>query len=114
MQLDMRNRGVAFGSTTTRWGSWRLRVRPQPLPLRPSVEGESVAAVVEVHHEATPEGHFPSDGFGESELQPPLADVPLIVEDLLLRAKRLADAGAPTEGIEKILERVAALREGRG
>lgn len=44
----------------------------------------------------------------------PLSDVPLIVEDLLLQAKRLADAGASTEAIEKILEHVAALREGRG
>ena len=41
-------------------------------------------------------------------------DVPLIVEDLLLQAKRLADAGASTEAIEKILEHVVALREGRG
>ena len=44
----------------------------------------------------------------------PLRDVPLIVEDLLIQAKRLADAGAPTEVIEEILDQVAALREGRG
>lgn len=48
-----------------------------------------------------------------SDPELPLPDVPLIVEDLLLQAKRLADAGAPTEGIENILEHVAALREGR-
>ena len=44
----------------------------------------------------------------------PLPDVPLIVEDLLIRAKQLADAGAATEAIEEILDHVAALREGRG
>lgn len=49
-----------------------------------------------------------------SEPELPLPDVPLIVEDLLLQAKRLADAGASTEAIEKILEHVAALRESRG
>lgn len=43
----------------------------------------------------------------------PLPDMPLIVEDLLVRAKRLADAGAPTEAIDEILDHVAALREGR-
>lgn len=44
---------------------------------------------------------------------PPLPDVPLVVEDLLVQAKRLADAGGPTEVIERILDHVAALREGR-
>ena len=43
----------------------------------------------------------------------PLPDVPLIVEDLLVRAKQLADAGARREAIEEILDHVAALREGR-
>lgn len=52
-----------------------------------------------------------SSAVSEPNLQPP--DEPLIVEDLLLQAKRLADAGATIECIEKILERVAALREGR-
>jgi hypothetical protein len=48
-----------------------------------------------------------------TEPELPLPDVPLIVEDLLLEAKRLAEAGAPTEVIEAILDHVAALREGR-
>lgn len=43
----------------------------------------------------------------------PLADVPLIVEDLLMRARQLADSGAPTEAVVEILDHVAALREGR-
>lgn len=46
--------------------------------------------------------------------EPCLRDVPLVVEDLLIQAKRLVDAGAPTDVIEEILEHVAALREGRG
>lgn len=44
----------------------------------------------------------------------PLPDVPLIVEDLLICAQQLAGSGAPTEAMEKILDHVAALREGRG
>lgn len=43
-----------------------------------------------------------------------LADVPLIVEDALGQARRLADSGAPTEAVKAILDLVAALREGRG
>ena len=43
----------------------------------------------------------------------PLPDVPLIFEDLLLQADRLADAGADSEAIEEFLDQVAALREGR-
>lgn len=48
-----------------------------------------------------------------TEPELPLPDVPLIVEDLLIEARRLAEAGAPTEVIEEILDQVAALREGR-
>ncbi|MBK8459302.1 MAG: hypothetical protein IPL43_03050 [Micropruina sp.] len=43
-----------------------------------------------------------------------LADVPLIVEDVLCQARRLADSGAPTEVIKAVLDHVADLREGRG
>jgi len=39
--------------------------------------------------------------------------LPLILEELLMRAKWLADSGAPTEAIDEILDHVAALREGR-
>lgn len=49
-----------------------------------------------------------------TESVPPLRDVPLIVEGLLLEAKQLADSGAPTEAVKAILDHVAALREGRG
>lgn len=42
-----------------------------------------------------------------------LADVPLIVEDLLGQARRLADSGAPTEAVKAVLDHAAALREGR-
>ena len=44
----------------------------------------------------------------------PLADTPLIIEDLLVRAKQMADADAGREAIDEILDHVAALREGRG
>ena len=44
----------------------------------------------------------------------PLPDVPLIIEDLLVFAKQLADAGATREAIDEILDHVAALQEGRG
>lgn len=43
----------------------------------------------------------------------PLPDVPLIVEDLLVEAKRLAAADGPTSVVAEILDHVAALREGR-
>ncbi len=43
----------------------------------------------------------------------PHPDMPLIVGDMLARAKRLADAGARTEAIAEILDHLAALREGR-
>ncbi|BEH01697.1 hypothetical protein brsh051_09780 [Brooklawnia propionicigenes] len=42
----------------------------------------------------------------------PLPDVPLIIDDLLVRAKQLADAGVRREAIEEILDQVAALRDG--
>ena len=43
----------------------------------------------------------------------PLPDVPLMIEDLLVRAKQLADAGAHREAIDEILDQVADLRDGR-
>lgn len=43
----------------------------------------------------------------------PLPDVPLIIEDLLVRAMQLADAGAHGKAIDEILDQVAALRDGR-
>lgn len=55
-----------------------------------------------------------SDSCPVSEPELLLPDIPLIVEDFLVRAKQLADSGAPTEAIEAILDHVAALREGRG
>lgn len=42
----------------------------------------------------------------------PLPDVPLIAEELLLQARRLAFSGAPGAALEAILDQVAALREG--
>lgn len=48
-----------------------------------------------------------------TESDVPLRDIPLIVEDLLMRARQLLDSGAPTEAVEAILDHVAALRAGR-
>ncbi|BEH02286.1 hypothetical protein brsh051_15670 [Brooklawnia propionicigenes] len=48
------------------------------------------------------------------EPEPSFADAPLIIEDLLLQARQLADSGAPTEAVRAILDHVAALLEGRG
>lgn len=53
-------------------------------------------------------------GYTVSELDLSLPDAPLIVEDLLVKAKWLAASGAPSESIEVILDHVAALRERRG
>lgn len=47
----------------------------------------------------------------EPELR--LPDVPLIVEDLLVRGKQLADSGGSVEVIKAILDNVADLRDGR-
>ena len=44
----------------------------------------------------------------------PLPAVPLIIEDLLLQARQLADTDAPREAIDEILARVDALRDIRG
>lgn len=48
-----------------------------------------------------------------NEAEAHLQDVPLIVEDILGQARRLADSGAPTEAVKALLDHVADLREGR-
>lgn len=45
-----------------------------------------------------------------TDLTLPLLDVPLTVEDLLIRAKALAGAAAAPEAIEEILHQVAVPR----
>ncbi|HBX80613.1 MAG TPA: hypothetical protein DEG88_02000 [Propionibacteriaceae bacterium] len=113
MQREIRRRGRAFGPTTPRFGSARRRVVPQPLSQGVCGEGESVAAIVEVHQEAKPVDDFPSGDFGVSEHERLHHDVPLMVEGLLLQAGMMVDSGAPTKAVEAILDHVAALREGR-
>lgn len=66
------------------------------------------------HHLFTGDGLWLQKADDPSYVGLPLSDVPLIVEGLLLEAKQLADAGAPTATIEEILDHVDALREGRG
>ena len=109
MQREMRTRGVAFDSTTTRWGRNWLEL----LPLEPPSRADPVGAVVKLRHEATSGVYFPCDSFSASEHERPLADVPLIVEDVLVQARMLAESCAPTDAIKAILDHVAALRAGR-
>ena len=84
------------------------------LPSTPELEGEWESSTTpgEAHQEVM---HPPPDHWvaAVSDPETPLPDVLLIVEALLLQAKRLADAGALTAAAE-ILDHVAALREGRG
>lgn len=49
-----------------------------------------------------------------SQPELPLPDVPLIVEDILMQARQLLDAGAAADVVEAILDQAAALREARG
>ena len=112
MQPEIRRLGRAFGYRMTRRGSLLRPVASQPLSVE--VRGErSAATVAEGHQVATPRDDFPAEGFGVSELELPLPDVPLIAEGLLMQAMQLADSGLLAE-VEAILEHVAALREGRG
>lgn len=120
-------RGLHINDAFGRRG-WRRRhlrrLRPGPRPGRivprrstPEVGGEEESKPTSGL--AHPGGHaaedIPTTGFrAVSEAVLPLPDVPLIVEDLLAQAKRLADAGAPAAAAAEILDHVAALREGRG
>ena len=74
-------------------------------------EWERMATAGAVHREAMqPQYSLITLTVSDPEL--PLLDVPLIVEDLLMLARQLAETGAPTEVLEEILNHVAALREG--
>ena len=83
------------------------------LPSTPELEGEWESSTTpgEAHQEVM---HPPPDHWvaAVSDPETPLPDVLLIVEDLLLQARRLADSGAPTEAVEAILNDMTALREG--
>ncbi len=113
MQPEIRRLGSSFGCRMTRQGSLRRTVASQPRSLEVCGERESAATVPEVHQVATPRDDFPAEGFGVSEFEFHLPDVPLIAEGLLLQAMRLADSGVLAE-VEAILDQFAALREGRG
>lgn len=64
------------------------------------------------HREAMEPLDFATTVRAVSDHERRVPDVPLIIEDLLVRAKQLADAGAPREAIEEALDQVAALRDG--
>ena len=67
----------------------------------------------EVYDDSSAPGNALRVGIGKKG-EARLADVPLIVEDLLRQARQLADLGARTETVKAILDHAAALREGCG
>lgn len=71
--------------------------------------------IIAVNEEELPKHHIPR-GMAAVVSGPelPLSDVLLIVEDLLMQTRALVHSGAPAGVIEATLDRVAALREGRG
>lgn len=79
-------------------------------------EWESVAALPRTLRESFRRYDVPATNGSSATSEPDFTprDLPLIVEDLLVRAKQFADSGAQSEAIEEILDLVAALREGRG
>jgi hypothetical protein len=89
------------------------RAVPQLVLLSLRSEMRAAATAVVVYQEGIP-AHDMRSGVAVKDLALPLADVLLIVEDLLMRARQLADSGAPAEVFEAILDDVAALRDGRG
>lgn len=71
------------------------------------------ALTIDVVHDKSALG--PSDRVRIAEkAEASLADVPLIAEDLLCKARQLADLGAPNGAVKAILDHATALREGRG
>ena len=114
MQREIRRGGV-FG-----FGADRLQVATgtgPAVPRRPLLnlrrESGAAATLVQVDQEEGMAAHHSPTGVAAvREDERPLEDVLLIAEDLLLRARRLADSGAPTEAVEAILNYVTALREG--
>ena len=87
----------------------------RPSTLEPAGDWESNAPPVADPEEVLrPNASLTTGARAVTDPKLPLPDVPLIVEDLLVRAKQLAESGARPEAIEALLDHVAALREGRG
>lgn len=113
MQRKIRYRGVELwlGKDDGRVTEVVGRAVPQvPLPDHRRKRGAATTTLA-VERDGMPARNIQS-GVEVKALEFPLADLLLIVEDLILRAGALAQSGAPTEWIEAILDHVAALREG--
>lgn len=80
-----------------------------------TAKGERVSALaLAAVQEGNATGHaFHRGVVTERELELPIPDLPLVVEDVLLRAMQLADSGVLSE-VVAILDHVVAVREGRG
>lgn len=115
MQCEIRRRGVAFGlgddDVTV------IEVVGRAVPQGPlnvlRREWRTDATSVAGRQESVP-AHDVGRGVARDEPPLGLVDIPLIVEDLLVQTRSLAESGAPSEAIEAILDHVASLREGRG
>ncbi len=114
MQREIRRGGeFGFDDDRVQVSNWAGRAAPQRPLLSSRHERGAAATIVEVDQVGMAALDSPTGVAAVREAERPLADVLLIAEDLLLRARRLADSGAPTEAVEEILDHVAALREGR-
>ena len=114
MQREIRRGGeFGFDDERVQVGNWAGRAVPHLPLLNFRRDKGADATSVEVDQEGLAAHDSPTGVAAVREAERPLADVLLIAEDLLLRARRLADSGAPTEAVEEILDHVAALREGR-
>lgn len=90
------------------------RAVPQRALLNLRRERGAAVSISALFKERMPAPQIPRGSAADNELERPFADLPLIVEDLLLQAKALAESGAPTGAVGAVLEYAAALREGRG
>ena len=115
MQREIRW-GGEFGRDASRVqvGKGAERAVPQRPLLNLRHESGAAVTMVEIEQESIAAHHSPTGVAAVREDEHPLEDVLLIAEDLLLRARRLVETGAPQEAYEAILDQVVALREGRG
>jgi hypothetical protein len=112
MQSEICRKGVEFAVGDDHATVSELATREAAQPLHSVQREKCVAAnTVAVYGEGIPAPDIPGGAeFKEPEF--PLADAALIVEDLLLQARTMAESEAPSETIKAILDHVAALREG--
>lgn len=115
MQWEIPRRGVEFGLGDDHVNVSEVagQAVPQPPLINRRRGRRADATIVPVCQDSVPADGIPRGGACEDP-EFPVADVPLIVEDLLMRTRALSESGAPTDAIEATLDHVTALREGRG